>query len=180
MVLTIHADGWIQFRYAPPVGGRSAGTAWLHKCHLRGHNPELRFESWKERFLSDCISPLYFRSPAPYVLRALPGTGSGRVGIIVGGHHLEPLEVTGDWMRVIVTQPSDYCVREGALTVATRTSWVKWRSPNRNGQSVLTAFVREATSDVRIRAATARSGPLAKFSEGRIWRVSAPPSVADQ
>ena len=37
---------------------------------------------------------------------------------------LEPLEVRGEWMRVKVKEPSDYC--EFDLTVKSREGWIRW------------------------------------------------------
>ena len=127
LVLERRADGWMRFRYAPPDRVESTGTAWISDCHLGTHLPALRFEPWAERLLSSGISPLFFRSAVPHRLRAAPGIGAPLLGVIAGNHHLEPLEVDGEWMRVVVAQPSDYCAGE-SIEVERREGWVKWRS----------------------------------------------------
>jgi len=127
VVLEQRADGWLRLRYAPPQPDEASGTAWLHECHLRAHAPPLRFETWGARFLSPLISPLYFRRDVPHRLRARPHPHAAPLGTVAGDHHLEPKEVKGDWMRVVVKQPSDYC-GSGNAAVTAREGWVKWRS----------------------------------------------------
>jgi len=128
VVLERRADGWLRLRYAPPDPDEASGTAWVHECHLRAHAPALRFEPWAERLLSPLISPLYFRRDVPHRLRAQPQPHAAIRLIVAGDHHLEPQEVRGDWMRVIVKQPSDYCGAGGAAVTA-REGWVRWRAP---------------------------------------------------
>ncbi len=130
LVLERRADGWVHFRFGPPGEDAGQGTAWVHECQLAGHVPPLRFESWAQRLLSPEISPLYFRSAVPHRLRAAPQPDATVLAVVAGSHHLEPLEVRGDWMRVIVRQPSDYCA-SGTMAVVTREGWVKWRSPGK-------------------------------------------------
>ena len=110
-----------------PARPQAAGTAWISECHLRSHRPALRFESWSERLLSADISPLFFRSSVTHRLRVAPSIDAALVGSIRGNHHLEPLEINGDWMRVVVKQPSDYCA-SADLETESREGWVKWRS----------------------------------------------------
>ncbi len=121
-------DGWLRLRYAPPDADDSSGTAWVHECHLDAHAPALRFEPWGERFLSPLISPLHFRRAVPHRLRARPHPHAARIATVAGDHHLEPQEIRGDWMRVIVKQPSDYCA-SGTVAVTAHEGWVKWRAP---------------------------------------------------
>lgn len=126
LVLQTRSDGWLQFRYAPPGREPDLGAAWLNECHLRNQSPRMRFEPWRERLLSRDISPLFFRKAVAHRLRARPGLGAPVLGIIAGDHHLEPMVVQGDWMRVVVKQPSDYC---GDIPSRRRTGWVQWTSP---------------------------------------------------
>ena len=44
-------------------------------------------------------------------------------------HILEPLEVRGEWMRVTVKEPSDYC--EFDLAVSSREGWIRWYTETR-------------------------------------------------
>lgn len=110
-----------------PVGGRD-GTAWTHECYLGLGEKRLVYESWQERFLSDTISPLYFRTDVPHALRAEPDAASERRRWIGGDYHLEPLEFRGDWLRVRVKAPSDYCADVSSRAYE---GWVKWRSPEK-------------------------------------------------
>lgn len=99
-------DGWLRIRFAPEGSESDAGTAWVPECALAGENVDLHLEMWRDLFLSDRISPLFFRFDVPHVLRSAPGEDGEGLGVIAGDYHLEPLEVAGDWMRVIVKQLS--------------------------------------------------------------------------
>lgn len=127
IVLEHRRDGWLRLRYGKPSDSHD-GVAWTHTCHVETEG--LGFESWEERFTSGEISPLTFRSPVPHALRAGPGASSDLLHWIAGDHHLEPLEFRGDWMRVRVTQPSDYCAGE-AIQTREHEGWVRWRSPDK-------------------------------------------------
>jgi hypothetical protein len=89
----------------------------------------LRFEPWEQRLLSDEISPLHFRDRTPQTLLAAPDEGSAEVARVEGDHHLEPLEIRGDWMRVRLKSPSDYCVEPER--VETAEGWIRWNSTER-------------------------------------------------
>ena len=80
-----------------------------------------------ERFASGEISPLHFRSDVPHALRAGPDEAAERLQWAAGDYHLEPIEFSGDWMKVRVTQPSDYCAGE-AIKIRETDGWVRWRS----------------------------------------------------
>ena len=119
-------DGWLRLRYGRPSEDRD-GTAWVHRCHLE--QGSLAFETWQERFLSDEISPLYVRDRTPHSLLAAPDDDAEEVVQIHGDYHLEPLEVQGDWMRVRLKTPSDYCVEPDELRI--EEGWIRWRSAAR-------------------------------------------------
>ena len=125
-VLESRDDGWLRLRYGRPSEDRD-GTAWVHRCHLARES--LAFEPWQERFLSDEISPLYVRDRAPRPLRAGPDDDAEEIARIDGDYHLEPLEFQGDWMRVRLKTPSDYCVEPDE--VRTEEGWIRWRSAER-------------------------------------------------
>jgi hypothetical protein len=126
IVLESRDDGWLLLRYGRPAEDRD-GTAWVHRCHLARES--LAFEPWQERFLSDEISPLYIRDRTPRPLRAGPADDAEEIARIDGDYHLEPLELQGDWMRVRLKTPSDYCVEPDA--VRTEEGWIRWRSAER-------------------------------------------------
>lgn len=86
----------------------------------------LDYTPWSEWLLSDRISPLYFRSDAPAELRSGPAATSQLLAEISGDHIVEPLEVRGEWMRVVVKQPSDY--GRWDMEVVRREGWVRWYS----------------------------------------------------
>jgi hypothetical protein len=124
LVLDSADDGWIEIRFAPEGQQSEVGTAWVPACALPGEKVDLRVETWQDRFLSDQISPLFFRSAGPHRLRKAPRDDSEKLGTIAGDYHLEPLEIAGDWMRVIVKQPSDYCALD--IQPVVKRGWVRW------------------------------------------------------
>ena len=126
-VLERNENGWIRFRYGKPDEDRD-GTAWTHVCHLGDQG--LRFESWEERFTSGEISPLHFRSEVPHALRTGPDEATPRLQWIAGSYHLDPIEFRDDWMKVRVTQPSDYCAGDEIETKVIE-GWIRWRSADK-------------------------------------------------
>ena len=74
------------------------------------------------------------RLPAASALRSEVSRGADPaldlgVGGDHDGYHLEVLALEGDWMRVSVVEPSDYCADEG-MVPQRREGWVKWRGPD--------------------------------------------------
>ncbi|HEY7493325.1 MAG TPA: hypothetical protein VIH59_19705 [Candidatus Tectomicrobia bacterium] len=128
LVYEARPDGWYRLRYAPGVG--ADGTAWTHQCFFKLGTIPIGFERWEERFLSQAISPLYFRTRVRHALRAAPGISAPRLQWIPAApeqYHLKALEVRGDWMQVRVTEPSDYCAGPDAPATRTYTGWIQWR-----------------------------------------------------
>jgi hypothetical protein len=111
--------GWLRVRYA----GDIAGSGWVPECALDEGPVLLDYFPWSEWLTSDAISPLFFRADAPDDLFTSPAEGADRAPI-GAEYHLEPLEVRGSWMRVRVSEPSDYC--EFDIEAETREGWVRW------------------------------------------------------
>ena len=109
------SDGWLRLRYGRPSENRD-GTAWVDRCHLARES--LSFEPWQERFLSDEISPLYIRDRTPRPLRAAPNNDAKEI-----------VRIEGDWMRVRLKTPSDYCFDPDE--VRTEEGWIRWRASGR-------------------------------------------------
>ena len=128
IVFEVRPDGWLRIRYGRPSDGRD-GTAWLHRCDLA--REDLALERWEDRFLSGEISPLFFRSDEPRKLLSRPDDDAPRVLWIANDYHLEPLGFKGDWMHVLVKQPSDYCGVPEGMQSKTVEGWVRWRSRER-------------------------------------------------
>jgi hypothetical protein len=126
IVLESRDDGWLRLRYGRPSEDHD-GTAWVHRCHLARES--LAFEPWQERFVSDEISPLYVRDRTPRLLRAAPADDAEEIARIDGDYHLEPQEFQGDWLRVRLKTPSDYCLDPDE--VRTEEGWIRWRSAER-------------------------------------------------
>lgn len=122
------SDGWFRLRYTGHDGIK--GTAWSHRCLFPLSPLPLEIERWETRFFSQAISPLFFRTQVPHALREAPSTAARRLRWIPsrpGQYHLKPLEIRADWMRVLVTIPSDYCAGPNDLNTTHYDGWVKWR-----------------------------------------------------
>lgn len=126
IVYEIDSTGWIRFRYLP----EESGTAWTHECFFDLGDDAVSVSTWEERLTSELISPLFFRDEVPHALRAQPRADSERLRSVPASpaeYHLEPLEIRGDWMRVRVVQPSDYCADPADATARRSEGWVRWR-----------------------------------------------------
>lgn len=127
IVLERHDDGWMRILLDDPDTPNADG--WTHDCLNAFGRDSLSFESWPERFSSDDISPLYFRTQVPHALRASPSTTAERLHVIPAresDYEIEWLEVRDDWARVRVTQPSDYCLGPDEIETRTYEGWIKW------------------------------------------------------
>ncbi len=125
VVLEARDDGWLRVRVRPPGAGRDE-AGWVHRCQLP---PQLVYEPWEELLLGGNISPLFFRTAVPHALRASPGADSERLAWIPSensDYELEPLELEGDWVRVRLKIPSEYCRAPGEVTPRVWEGWVKW------------------------------------------------------
>lgn len=113
-------DGWGRVRYGYGASGESR-EGWV-----RSGAGQATFEAWSERLPG---LPLYFEPPpsGPVLFRT-PG-GEAVVGGAnelppPGGYILHPLESRGDWLRVEVVAPSDYCAE---VTAPRRdTAWIRY------------------------------------------------------
>ena len=129
IVYETRPDGWVHFRYLPEENG----TAWTHECFFDLTDASVSLTTWEERLTNDQISPLFFRNEVPHAVRAQPQLDSERLRWLpatTDAYHLEPLEVQGDWMRVRVVQPSDYCSGPGGPLTRRFDGWVRWRDDN--------------------------------------------------
>ena len=127
VVLESHPEGWLRLRYA--LGEGEVGTAWTQGCALSEGAVVLEFVEWSDWLLRETISPLFYRSESAGVLRSSPAADATRLPDIARDYILEPLEIRGEWMRVTVKEPSDYC--EFDLEASQREGWVRWYSPER-------------------------------------------------
>lgn len=118
---------WLAVDLAAPCDG--ADGLWVHRAHLP---PTVAYETWSARFGPGGRSPLFFRDAERHVLRAAPDPGAERLTSIAGDDTdtFEPLEVRGDWMRVRLSQPSDYCREPGAGSGSIE-GWLRWRDEQR-------------------------------------------------
>ena len=124
IVLEEGRAGWLRIRYA--TGDRSA---WTPACALQASPAGLRFIRWQDWFLDSELSPLFFRTELLRPLRSEPSPESTALVNISGDYILEPLEIRGEWMRVNLKQPSDYCAFDVEPTQTE--GWVRWYSADR-------------------------------------------------
>lgn len=118
-VMEIRADGWFRFQYS------SAGTVWAHTSQLGLGQVELIVEPWEDRFVS--VSQLYFRNTgAVYALRSEPNSDRTLITSVGSDSLIEPVEFSGDWMRVRVTQPAEGC--RLLPEARTQEGWMRWRT----------------------------------------------------
>lgn len=123
-------DGWVRLR----VERGDAGVVWTHACFFEQAPTAIRLERWETRFGSDEISPLYFRAAERHALRDGPSVSSGLLRWIPAdsrSYILHPAEIRGDWMRVDVSLPSDYCADPDDPPSDKVTGWVRWRDDDR-------------------------------------------------
>ncbi|MDH5760348.1 MAG: hypothetical protein OEZ65_12230 [Gemmatimonadota bacterium] len=129
VVLDARADGWLRIRY--DVGAGSEGTGWTPSCALSAGSAVLTFSRWSEWLVNEQIngriSPLFFRSGIPGPLYRGPSAGDQRLEDIDPDYILYPVEVRGDWMRVKVAEPADYCELDVMSNI--REGWVRWYRP---------------------------------------------------
>lgn len=125
VVHEIKEDGWFRIDLQPPCDGSDA--VWAHRSQLPA---TVRLRSWEERFQSDTVSALRFRDREQrYALRTEPDPGSGRITWISAADTFEPLEIRGDWMRVLLAQPSKYCQDPATWKGRLLEGWLRWRDP---------------------------------------------------
>ncbi len=122
-------DGWFRLAVDPPCNTGDE-SFWSHRTLLAFGEHKLTAESWRDFFFRDDTSPLWFRqTEVPHALRAGPGSDTERITWIGSHHSITPLEVQGDWMRIGVFQPANYCVDEEDWRGQSHEGWVRWRDP---------------------------------------------------
>lgn len=128
IVLEIRDGEWLRIRFAP--GDEGSSTAWVSRCDLEKLRPRVVYEPWEALLGSSELSPLYFRTGGPRALRRAADPDAELLAWIPAEgskYALEPLEVQGDWMRVRMKVPSDYCA-ETRIKPAVREGWIRWRT----------------------------------------------------
>ncbi|MEL6354846.1 MAG: hypothetical protein AAFR58_24345 [Cyanobacteria bacterium J06627_28] len=117
-VVEVREDGWFQVQYT------AGGSAWAHTSQLSLGETSLAVELWEDRLTEQAAIYFLDRSQAQ-PLRSQPELANNMLSLIAADSLIEPLEVSGDWMRVQVTRPTQACT---PLTGATVTEgWMRWR-----------------------------------------------------
>ncbi|MEO1347696.1 MAG: hypothetical protein AAFW84_02685 [Cyanobacteria bacterium J06635_15] len=129
-------DNWLQFRYSRSglIGG---GIAWISKDDLAIGLVALDLVRWSDEFQPnelrssernpDTLGWLFFRDRnTSYALQANPSETAALITSIGEDHGIEPLEIQGDWMRVVVVQPRTYCIGSTPDTTV-HEGWIRWR-----------------------------------------------------
>lgn len=133
IVLEIDGDGWFQITSEVMADGELA-TAWVHHSHLGLTQVPLAMTLWAEHFQTTIdrsfeAGSLYFRNrEIAHALRHSPSETEELITWIGEDHMIKPLEIQGDWMRVSVRQPSDYCVASADWNGTIHEGWVRWTS----------------------------------------------------
>ena len=127
MVLETRQDEWLRIRYARDE--ESWLSAWVSLCALGASPAPLAYAPWSDWLLGDDISPLFVRAGLPLALHAEPSDASATVASVTEADVLDPHEVRGEWMRVTLKQPSDYCRPDVVST--SREGWVRWLTEDR-------------------------------------------------
>lgn len=123
--------GWLQIRFGGPL---SSGAGWVHRCHLEAATPPLEYEPWDKLFASESAAPLYFRSWTAHALRSSASNAAPFVAWIPGDpnrYGMQPLEFRGDWARVRVSIPSEFCADPKPERTTVHEGWIRWRSRER-------------------------------------------------
>jgi hypothetical protein len=131
IALRARTDGWVEIRFGGPL---ASGAGWVHRCHLDAATPRLEYEPWDQLFASESASPLYFRSWSTRFLRAAPSTSGEirtRIPADPNRYGIQPLEFRGDWARVRVSIPSDFCADPKPSRTAVHEGWILWRTRER-------------------------------------------------
>jgi len=141
-VLVLRDDGWLRFRYAPPTPDDD-GTVWTHRSYLALGDILLAVTRWEDHFLHQDV-PTYFRELGRHPLRGARDDTSavlawleGRVGT-VPEYSVAPLEIDGDWMRVSVHWPGEWC---GTAPQRTAEGWIRWRRPDTGPMVAIRGFI---------------------------------------
>ncbi|BCR03820.1 hypothetical protein DESUT3_08890 [Desulfuromonas versatilis] len=130
-VVEVREDGWFRLRYAPP-GSDDASLGWAHVDHLRLGGRPLEVKLWNEWFSAEGAALEYRKAEVRHALRGGPDAKAELVAWIGASHEIEPLETSGDWMRVKVTQPSRLCAADpSAVKAASAEGWIRWNSPEK-------------------------------------------------
>jgi imidazolonepropionase-like amidohydrolase len=122
-------DGWVRLR----VAAGAAGVVWTHACFFDRSPARLAVERWDTLFLSQEVSPLFFRTQGRHALRRQPADDAERLRWIPDAareYAIHPLEVRDDWMRVELSVPSDYCAEPGNPAEKVE-GWIRWRDDAR-------------------------------------------------
>ncbi|KAI9135666.1 hypothetical protein ON05_017100 [Acaryochloris sp. CCMEE 5410] len=137
IVLQAASKGWFQIQYGHPEGDLD-GTAWVNPDHLQ-QQPSLMVQYWRNVFQPVDQTQtrnrgyLYKReqlSPS-ILLRPNPIASSPTIFALdsdLSGHDygIEPLEIKGNWMRVRLSIPRDFCSTDE--TFQFHEGWIQWWS----------------------------------------------------
>lgn len=140
IVLEIRPEGWFRLRYAEP-NSTDDGTAWAHISHLSLSEIKLTVEPWEKWFAQERM--LYVRGGS-YPIHTQASSQSkiitqiGEPGTIVQDkfYTLEPLEFQGDWVKVRIKMPNEYCAisSEPRQEPQVYEGWLQWRTPEQGSR----------------------------------------------
>ncbi|MGB8702617.1 MAG: hypothetical protein WCD18_24655 [Thermosynechococcaceae cyanobacterium] len=141
IVLKEKPDGWFQLRYSVPTS-RHQGVAWAHRSHLKLGDRPLIIQYWKNIFQPSDLKQtsnrgwLHFRNDASSTYLRLRHEPTATSKVIFPNdeiflqkdYGIEPIKIQGNWMRVRISFPQDYCVGSSRPTEFNE-GWIQWWIP---------------------------------------------------
>ncbi len=138
-ILERQDDGWLRVQYT------DGGSAWVHVDHL--DNPGITLAATfsdsdattravtnpsTEQTLSSQLAQAdrltFQQAVASQVLRSQPELNRNVISLVSADSLIEPLEISGDWVKVRVVSPADGCIP--LSRAESEEGWMRWRGPN--------------------------------------------------
>ncbi|MEL6138396.1 MAG: SH3 domain-containing protein [Cyanobacteria bacterium J06628_6] len=133
-ILERRDDGWIRVQYT------DGGSAWVHVDHLDNRGLALSATLTESPIANTganisvaqqlaAAERLQFRQAvAAQVLRSQPELNRNVISLVSADSLIEPIEVSGDWVKVRVISPVDGCVP--LSRAESEEGWMRWRGPD--------------------------------------------------
>jgi len=121
-------------------------NSWYEVCYyenerkksgfVKFNSKKLGFFCWEDILMKH---PLFFEKEEDIKFYKSPSVKNGQLGLnLISNYIMWPLEVKGEWMKVKVVSPSDYCQSQENASIGVY--WIKYR--NERGQLLVWYFAR--------------------------------------
>lgn len=129
-ILERQDNGWLRVQYT------DGGSAWVHADHLNARGiplvatftpPTLNSATLSEQ-LAQADRLIFQQAVASQVLRSQPELNRNVISLVSADSLIEPLEVSGDWVKVRVVSPTDGCIPLSRAD--SEEGWMRWRGSN--------------------------------------------------